>query len=240
LAGRRLAQTLGGRFAQSSIRRILMKISSAIINLLKVNIIKSIYTNYHHFGFAGLFKFPIIMQYGSIIQGDRNSILFEKPLQFNMLTLKYKNKISIQKGGRIILRGTKACFNHMNSVLVGSKGVFEIGDQFMANGLAEFNCRKRLVFGDGCLTSVHTMFLDTDYHTITTMDGNIINLDKDIVIGNRVWVGCNVTILKGTKIGNDIVIGAGSLLSGDYCENNSIYVGHNPAKPIKSGIIWRP
>lgn len=206
--------------------------------MLKINFIKSIFINFRFFGVQGLIKLPIILQYGSSIHGSKKSIVFRKPLQFNMLFLKFKNTISIQKGGKIIFHGRKACFNHMNGVLVGPTGVFEIGDSFFANGFAEFNCRKRIVFGDGCLISVHTMFLDTDYHTIT-QDGNVINLDKEIIIGNRVWIGCNVTVLKGTVIGNDIVIGAGSLLSGRYLEDNSIYAGHNPEKPIKSGICWK-
>ncbi|NLC92847.1 MAG: acyltransferase [Treponema sp.] len=215
-----------------------MKLLSAINRFRKINWITTAYVNFRQFGLKGLLKLPILLQYGSRIKAVAGSIIFEKPLQFNMLLLKCKNTISIQSGGRIILHGTKACFNHMNAVLVGSKGVFEIGNSFMANGLGEFNCRKRLVFGDDCLISVHTMFLDTDYHTITK-DGSIINHDREIIIGHRVWIGCNVTILKGTTIGNDIVIGAGSLLSGSYCENNSIYAGHNPTRPIKSGIVWK-
>jgi acetyltransferase-like isoleucine patch superfamily enzyme len=50
-------------------------------------------------------------------------------------------------------------------------------------------------------------------------------------IGDRVWVGANVTILKGVNIGNDAVIGAGSVVTKDIPEK-AIAVG-NPAKVIK-------
>ena len=35
-----------------------------------------------------------------------------------------------------------------------------------------------------------------------------------VVIGERCWISSNVTILKGTEIGNNCVIGAGCVISG--------------------------
>ena len=46
-------------------------------------------------------------------------------------------------------------------------------------------------------------------------------LTDSIHIGNHVWIGANSTILRGTKIGDHCVIGAGSIVSGTF-ENNSI------------------
>jgi acetyltransferase-like isoleucine patch superfamily enzyme len=49
--------------------------------------------------------------------------------------------------------------------------------------------------------------------------------------GDRVWIGANVTILKGVTIGNDAVVGAGSVVTKDIPEK-AIAVGV-PAKVIK-------
>ena len=81
--------------------------------------------------------------------------------------------------------------------------------------------------------------MDTDFHKIFNSDGEQINHDKKIIIGNNVWIGANTTILKGSKVGNNIVIGACSLLTGEYLEENSIYVG-SPAKKKLSEIKWKP
>jgi acetyltransferase-like isoleucine patch superfamily enzyme len=54
---------------------------------------------------------------------------------------------------------------------------------------------------------------------------------KPIVIGNDVWIGANVTILKGVRIGDGAVIGAGSVVTKDIPEY-AIAVG-NPAKVKK-------
>lgn len=56
--------------------------------------------------------------------------------------------------------------------------------------------------------------------------------DQDVIIEDGVWIGCNVTILKGVTIGRGAVVGAGSLVTKDV-PPYAIAVG-NPAKVIKS------
>lgn len=54
---------------------------------------------------------------------------------------------------------------------------------------------------------------------------------KPIIIGNNVWLGMNVTVMKGVTIGNNSIIGAGSIVTHNI-PNNVIAVGI-PAKVIK-------
>ena len=71
--------------------------------------------------------------------------------------------------------------------------------------------------------------------TINTASHDPVNLafiEDKIRIGNRVWCGLNVTILSGVTIGNDVVIGAGSVVISDL-PSNCIAVGV-PAKKIKN------
>lgn len=55
--------------------------------------------------------------------------------------------------------------------------------------------------------------------------------DKDVIIEDGVWVGCNVTILKGCHIGKGAVVAAGSVVTKDVLPY--AIVGGNPAKVIK-------
>lgn len=55
--------------------------------------------------------------------------------------------------------------------------------------------------------------------------------DQDVFIGTDVWIGCNVTVLKGVKIGRGAVIAACSLVNKDI-PPYAIAAG-NPAKVIK-------
>jgi len=50
-------------------------------------------------------------------------------------------------------------------------------------------------------------------------------------LGDRVWLGANVVVLKGVTIGNDVIVGAGSVVTKDLPEG-AIAVG-NPARVIK-------
>lgn len=54
---------------------------------------------------------------------------------------------------------------------------------------------------------------------------------KAPVIGDNVFLGCNVTIIGGVKIGNNVTVGAGSVVVKDVPDN--CVVAGNPAKIIK-------
>ena len=79
---------------------------------------------------------------------------------------------------------------------------------------------------------------NNDAHTIIDRNsGKVINHPKDIIIGNHVWLGYNVTVLKGAVIPDGCVVGAKSVVSKPLTESNAIYAGQ-PAKLIKSNIQW--
>lgn len=53
----------------------------------------------------------------------------------------------------------------------------------------------------------------------------------DVTIGDNVWLGGNVTVLPGVNIGNNVVVGAGSVVRDDI-PDNYLAVG-NPCKLIR-------
>lgn len=95
--------------------------------------------------------------------------------------------------------------------------------------------------GDGCLFSSDVTIWASDTHQILDCaSGKIINNTKrSLSIGNRVWVGTRCTILKGTYISDDTIVGAASVVSGRFTESNIIIAG-NPAHKIKDGVSWSP
>lgn len=88
------------------------------------------------------------------------------------------------------------------------------------------------MLGDSCLfgSGVHicppTHPLDPEIRK-TGIEGG-----KPIFIGDNVWVGSGAIICPGVSIGNNSVIGAGSVVTKDIPEN-CIAVG-NPCKVIKN------
>lgn len=53
-----------------------------------------------------------------------------------------------------------------------------------------------------------------------------------ISIGKNVWLGAGVTIIGGVTVGDNSVVAAGSVVTGDVAAN--MLVGGNPARPIRS------
>ncbi len=58
-----------------------------------------------------------------------------------------------------------------------------------------------------------------------------VRINKDIIIKNNVFIGANCTILPGTTINDNVIVGAGSVIKGNL-ESNCIYAGV-PCKRIK-------
>jgi acetyltransferase-like isoleucine patch superfamily enzyme len=55
-------------------------------------------------------------------------------------------------------------------------------------------------------------------------------VSKPTRIGHRVWIGSNSVVLAGAEIGDDVIVSAGSVVSGRV-PSNTIVLG-NPAKAI--------
>lgn len=107
----------------------------------------------------------------------------------------------------------------------------EIGDNFFANyNMVILDCAKVTIGNNvfiapnvGIYTALHP--LNAEERRSGTESA------KSICIGNDVWIGGGVSILPGVKIGNNCVIGAGSVVVKDI-PNNSVAVG-NPCKVIR-------
>lgn len=58
-----------------------------------------------------------------------------------------------------------------------------------------------------------------------------VNKYGDIIVEDGAWIGANVTILPGVRIGTGAVVAAGAVVCKSV-RNNEL-VGGTPAKPIK-------
>jgi acetyltransferase-like isoleucine patch superfamily enzyme len=87
--------------------------------------------------------------------------------------------------------------------------------------------------GNGCHITAGCIFVTHDGGTlILRKEVPDLELTAPIIIGNDVYIGLNTTILPGTKIGNRCIVGACSLVKGEF-PDNSVIAGV-PAKRIKS------
>ena len=86
-------------------------------------------------------------------------------------------------------------------------------------------------FGNNVFIGPNCAFY-TPEHPINTDERNSgLEYAYPIKVGNNVWFGGNVTVLSGVKIGDNAVIGAGSVVTKDI-PKNCVAAG-NPCKVIK-------
>ncbi|PID91649.1 MAG: acetyltransferase [Bacteroidetes bacterium] len=107
----------------------------------------------------------------------------------------------------------------------------QIGERCLLNTMS-FSTEPYLVrIGDHCAIANGTVFL--------THDGGIRCFREDfpkddlfarIEIGNNVFIGANCTVLPGTVVGENCIVGAGSVLRGTYPRDSVIF--GNPAKVV--------
>lgn len=108
----------------------------------------------------------------------------------------------------------------------------EIGDNFYSNhNLIILDCTK-VKIGDNVFVGPN-VGIYTPCHPIDAKERMTFKeWAEPVTIGSDVWLGGNVVILPGVTIGDNVVIGAGSVVTKDI-PSNCVAVG-NPCKPIKS------
>ena len=105
-------------------------------------------------------------------------------------------------------------------------------------GQSNFIIAHSLDIGEGSVISWGCEFLDDDWHELT-YEGRVQKVeDHGIVIGNHVWVGSHVKLLKGVHIGSNSVIGANAVVTRSFPEEHVLIAG-NPATIVKRGVEWQ-
>ncbi|ORX52201.1 trimeric LpxA-like protein [Piromyces finnis] len=132
---------------------------------------------------------------------------------------KLMNKVFGGKIGKDSMVMTPVSGSDLDHVTIGDNVFINSGALFMATGGITIEDNSILAANVQIITNNH----DIRHH-------NIIKC-KPIHLKKNCWIGAGVTILPGVTIGENSVVGAGSIVTKDI-EDNSVAVG-SPAKVIK-------
>lgn len=114
-------------------------------------------------------------------------------------------------------------------------GKIEIGDNFGISGSTIY-AFESIKIGKNATIGANCKIIDNDFHPLDP-EQRRLNLNEEhtgrapIVIGDNCFIGMNSIILKGTTLGNNVVVGAGSVVHGSFPDN--CIIAGNPAKIIK-------
>jgi acetyltransferase-like isoleucine patch superfamily enzyme len=121
-----------------------------------------------------------------------------------------KGSLSIQ--GSVQIAIAPGCRLGKAIEIFGS-GQVTVGQNCSLNG-CWIGCDNRVTIGDDCLIS-DCYLLDTDYHNLDPRLRHAPagpKVTAPVTIERNVWIGANATVMKGVRIGQDSVVGLGSVI----------------------------
>lgn len=214
-----------------------------IINFLKSNSLSLIFLSF-------IYSIPCLIR---IVGAPNNKIIFKGAfLKNTKIRIKGKNnKVIINSENRLtnclihisgdnctIEIGEHCILNNLELWIEDDGGKIKIGYRTTIEGghIAATEGEK-ISIGNDCMFSGGIQIRNGDSHPIfDLLSKERINYARKVVIGEHVWLGADVKILKGSIIQDNSIVGSGSIVTG-ILDSNSIYAGV-PVKKVKDSINW--
>ena len=125
--------------------------------------------------------------------------------------------ITTKKDSKILIGKCFRSRNRVNLRVYG--GMLKVDDNCFLNDNVSINCIEKITIGKNFKAGHNVIIIDHDHD----YKNNIEDFCSDeIIIGNNVWIGANSMVLKGSKIEDNCVIAAGSIIKGNVKKNSIV------------------
>lgn len=107
----------------------------------------------------------------------------------------------------------------------------ELGENFYSNHNLVILDAAKVTFGDNCFIAPNCGFY-TAGHALDVEQRNAgLEIALPIKVGNNVWIGGSVSVMPGVTIGDDVIIGGGSVVVKDIPAG--VIAAGNPCRVIR-------
>jgi acetyltransferase-like isoleucine patch superfamily enzyme len=127
---------------------------------------------------------------------------------------------------RTLLRLAGASMDSEATVLGGTyiskPANLRLGFHTMINRNCYFDLEAPIVFGDYAGAGHGSTFITTIHDIVPAMNIGVGMTAESITIGERAWIGANVTVLPGVNVGHDAIVAAGTVVVRDVPPNSLV------------------
>lgn len=147
------------------------------------------------------------------------NVWIDKNVEFQ----RFAKNISIEENV-VIKEGVRICScNNRAKISIGKNTTVGFHNFYFAS--------DKIEIGDNCLIAPFVYIVDSDHQAKKkVLINQQPNTTSPVIIGSDVWIASNVTILKGVRIGNGVIIAANSVVNKNV--DSYMIVGGTPAKII--------
>ena len=177
-------------------------------------------------------------------KGKNSIVIIEKEINFKRRLFCNRSIIKINGNYNIIkIRKTDYHITNLKIINIKNNNKLKIGKDFYQTGKCIIDfcnlSNKTIKIGNNCMFGIDSRIMCGDFHKIYDLkDNKYINKpNKNITIGNNVWLSREVLILKDAKIPNNTIVGARSVVTKEFLKENTIIAGI-PSKIVKNNIKW--
>lgn len=107
-------------------------------------------------------------------------------------------------------------------------GHISIGKNFYTNHNVTILDGAKVTFGDNVFIAPNCVFSTAGHAIDSEQRSRGLEIALPITVGDNVWIGTNVSVLPGVTIGNNTIIGAGSVVNKNIPEG--VIAAGNPVK----------
>ncbi len=138
---------------------------------------------------------------------------------------------NIRLGENVVFIGGKGARTHLTTVKMGRhNGSISIGSNVLVMSGVRLSSATGITIGDDTMLANFCYLTDADWHDIHDRT-EVVGGTAPIVLEKNVWIGDSAIVCKGVRVGENSIVGAGSVVTKDVPPN--VVVAGNPAKVVK-------
>lgn len=225
-----------------------MEFIRIIKELLRVNILKTVYINFKLLPFKQAIKMPIFL-YGQVaIHTLSGKVIIDSPsVHRGMIKVGYRwldffpasfLKTQLYIKGTIRFNGTCTMSGGVGVFAQEKMSIIEFGDRTCIGGGSFIKSMDSIKIGRSTRITSNCTIMDCNMHYVKDIETGFIARNRQpITIGSNCWINSGTVVTKGAIIMNYSVVARNSFLNKDYSSygENAFIVG-SPGKVVNNKV----